>query len=429
MRSFLKDLSRIGTSKIIMVSASLGTSILTARTLGPANNGLISALLVFPNLLMTVGSLGVQQATTFLVGQKKFDEQEIKKTIVQIWLLSASLSVVICYFLILAFAKEQYTNLQIALALIPVPFALYNTYNSGYFLGKNKIKEFNQINWIPSILTLLGSVYALLILKPRIEGYMTALILGPLFITVVMLTKNKFFKAFSLQVNTELLKTMLRLGLTYAIALLVINLNYSFDVILVNKWSSPYYAGIYSKAANFTQFLWQIPMLMSTIVFARSAASNDGYAFSLKVAHLLRVSSVLILMGCIFFALFADVIIELFFGSAFAESANVVRLLLPGVFFLNIFKVMNMDLAGKGLPWVSLKAMLPAFLINLFCNYYFVPKYNANGAAIASSISYTAAAFLFLHFYSKQVKIPIRKILSFSFNDYTQIFSEIRRKK
>lgn len=81
---------------------------------------------------------------------------------------------------------------------------------------------------------------------------------------------------------------MLRLGFIYAIALLVINLNYKIDIILLDNFSVPFEVGIYTKGSVLTEYLWQIPMLLSTIIFARSAISSNDISFSLKVAQLLK---------------------------------------------------------------------------------------------------------------------------------------------
>ena len=93
--------------------------------------------------------------------------------------------------------------------------------------------------------------------------------------------KNKFLQAFSLKFNAEVIKTMLSLGLVYAAALFIINLNYSIDIILLDILSQSFETGIYTKGAAITQYLWQIPMMLSTIVFARSAVAKSDYQFSL----------------------------------------------------------------------------------------------------------------------------------------------------
>lgn len=422
---------RIAFSKGFMVASGLITSIITARYLGPEKNGVIASLLVYPGLFMSIGSLGVQQSTTYFLGKNIFSENQIKKAVTQIWFFTSFLALLICYFLIRDFSNSGDNLVYVILALIPIPFALFNTYNSGIFLGKNQIKTFNKINWIPSFITLVFSVLLIIVYPLDIPGYLIALIGGPVFISVLLLFKNKFIKSFSLNFEWLIIRKMLNLGLVYALALLVINLNYRFDVIMLDKMSTAYELGIYSKGSNIIQFLWQVPMLLSTIVFARSAVSKDNLAFSLKVSQLLRVSFCAIILMSLMLVFLSKFLIIGLFGSEFEGSVKVLQLLIPGVLLLTIFKVMNMDLAGKGMPSVSLKAMVPGLIINIFANWILIDEYGANGAAIASTISYTVSSLLFLHFYSKAVHVPIKSILTPKKTDWSflkPLFDVIRNR-
>lgn len=109
----------------------------------------------------------------------------------------------------------------------------------------------------------------------------------------------------------------------------------------------------------------------------------------------------------------------------------VLKLLMPGIFLLTIFKVLFMDMAGKGKPWISLTAMIPAVIINILLNIWWIPAYGANGSALASTVSYSVAALVFLFVYSKKVNIPIKTIFSFTREDveFVQgIYRKLRNK-
>jgi len=428
MKAFLKDLAHVGASKGVMIASSLLTSIITARWLGPEKNGLITSLLVYPGLFMSVGSLGMQQSTTYFTGKGIYTEEQIKRAVSQIWLFSSLFSVVASLLLIVFLSTSEYTPIDIALTLLQIPFTLFITYSAGFFLGKNQIAAYNRINWLPGAISLVGTALFVIVLPWDMTGYMIALLLGPFAMFFVLLRHNKLIGSLILKFDWTIIKDLLKLGVVYAIALFVINLNYRFDVVMLDRLSTPYELGIYSKGANFIQFLWQIPMLLSTIVFVRSAVSKNNDAFSLKVAQLLRLSFVVILIASLVLMALADWIVVLLFGSDFAGSAIVIRLLAPGVLLLTIFKVMNMDLAGKGRPSVSLMAMLPGLIINVVCNYFLIPRYGAVGASISSTISYTVLAVLFLHFYSKTVHLPIRKIILFQKDDF-KVFTKLLQKK
>jgi len=427
LNSFLKDIFSIGVSKVLIIVFGLTTSIIVARVLGPEKNGIIAALLVYPSLFMSIGSLGIRQSTTYFLGKGIFTEDEIKKAITQIWFFTTVFSVVVCFLLMRYFSKSGENLWLVLLALMPIPFKLFNTYNSGIFLGKNEISSFNKINWIPTALILLVTAALVLWLSFGISGYLMAMIAGPTFISLVLLFKNKFIKAFGFELNWVIIKRMLSLGLIYALALLIINLNYRIDVILLDKLSSAFETGIYSKGVSVTEYLWQIPMLLSTVVFARSAVSKNDKAFSLKVTQLLRLSILIIGVGALVLFLLSKQIIVLMYGNAFVNSVLVLNILLPGVILLTIFKVINMDLSGKGKPWVSLKAMLPALIINIVLNFILIPQQGASGAALASTISYTLAAIVFIHFYSKEVNIPIKTILGYKKSDFKPLIQMLKK--
>lgn len=427
MASFFKDFLSVGLSKISVIAFGLGRTIIFARILGPENNGIIASLIVFPNLLMTFGALGIRQSTTYYVGQGTYTDKQLKSSIAQIWLFTAIISSALSFILIKLAINVVANDLFIMLAVMPVPFTLFNTYNSGIFLGKNQIGKFNKINWVPYAISFLVTVVLVFVLETGVEGALIALAAGPAFMFILLLFHNDFIRYFNFRFDIPVIKSLLSLGFVYAFALLIINLNYKADILLLDNLSTPYELGIYSKGAEITEYLWQLPMLLSTIVFARSANAKDAKAFSLKVSQLLRIAGLFVGLGATFLAVFAKFIIPLLYGEEFFDSITVLQWLLPGVFLLTIFKVLNMDLAGKGKPWVSVKAMFPAIIVNLVLNFFLIPRYGADGAAIASMISYSLAAVLFLVLYSYETGLTIKEILIVKREDAHELLKPIKK--
>jgi O-antigen/teichoic acid export membrane protein len=417
MKSFIKDLASVGFSKVLIIVFGLLNTIIIARLLTPAANGVISALSVYPSLFMTIGSMGIRQSTTYFVGQKMYSMDEIKKAVVSIWFFTSVLSVIICFLLIYFFSSNGSDITLVILAVAAIPFSLFNTYSSGIFLGQNNIQGYNRINWVPIFITFLSNLVLVWGLGANIKGALLAILLGNLAITIILIFKDNFFRFFSFNFNVKLIKEMLSLGIIYAISLLIISLNYKLDIILLDKLSNNYQIGIYSKGASLMEYLWQIPMLLSTIIFSRSANSKDGKNFSYKVASLLRISFVLVGIASVFLFVLAPYIIVLLFGKGFLESVTPLRLMLPGVLLMTIVKVLYVDLAGKGNLWGAIKSMSIGLVINVVLNVILIPDYGANGAAFSSAVSYSIASILFLIDYSKAVAIPIAAILKFNTED------------
>lgn len=431
MSKFLKDLMSVALSKAGVIGFGLGKAVILSRWLGPEQTGTITALSVFPMLFMSIGSLGVRQSTTYLLGRNLYDEDTIKRSLVHIWFLSTVFSMVLCYILIRNFSHSGQNTWLVLLAIAPIPFNLFNTYNSGIFLGKNNIKTFNRINWLPSFVILLLTALLVIAFKYGITGGMVAAIAGPLVMSGILLFKNKFIRSFSLSMHGQSIKSLLSLGIVYAFSLLVINLNYRICIFLMDNLSTPHELGIYSRGAQLMEYLWEIPMLLSTIVFSGSATAKDDRVFSEKVITLLRISVLIVAGMSVVLFVFSKYIILFLFGEAFEASSRVQQILLPGVVLLTIFKVLNMDLAGKGKPWVAIKAMIPSLIVNVVLNVLWIPTYGANGSAMAATISYSVSAVLFLFFYARAVDMPIRQIITFRKADYrmlTNQFSKLTKK-
>lgn len=427
MASFLKDTSRVAVSKVLMIATGLATSVIVARWLGPSANGVMAAVAVYPALLMTVGSLGVRQATAFSLGSGKYQLNDIKTAISQLWLVASTITVFGSFALIWIFSKQANDLLLVSLAIAPIPFQLFNTYNTGIFLGQNKIRKFSRISWLPKLFVLLSTIVLVIFLAKGVYGALLATAMGPFVMFVILVFQNKFVQHVSLRVNWEIVRSLVGLGAIYAIAMLVLTLNYKSDIIFLEYLSDSREVGIYSKGAHLMEYLWEIPMLFSMVTFARSASTTDRAAFSRKVTKLLRLSLIVVGTISIVLGVVAKPLILLLFGEQFEGSALVLQIMLPGVVVLTILKVVNMDLAGRGKPWISIQTMLPALVINIALNFAMIPKYGANGAAFASTVSYFFGGVFTWLAYARETGQPISEILRFGAGDLEFLLSKLKK--
>ncbi|MEJ2503357.1 MAG: oligosaccharide flippase family protein, partial [Gemmatimonadota bacterium] len=311
MKAFLRDLLSVARSKGIVLACGLGNGIIMARWLGPAQVGIYAGLMVYPHLFMSVGSLGLQQSTTYLLGRGLYDRDALTRAIFQTWVLSSTTTVLASYLLIRFVSSWGESTILALLATAPVPFILFNRYNGGLFLGSNDIPAYNRINWIPALLGFGATAVALIVLDAGLVGALVAGIVGPAAMSALLAARNAFLTRVDLRPDWELIRTMLSLGAVYAIALMVINLNYRLDIVILDRLSTEYEIGIYSKAVSPIEYLWQIPMLLGTIIFARSATTKDGVRFSRSVQQLLRLSLIAMVAAAAVLGLLADQVVTL----------------------------------------------------------------------------------------------------------------------
>lgn len=429
MRSIVQDLFSVFKSKVFIILAGLLNAIIIARTLGPELNGVLASILVYPSLFITFGALGVRKSSAFLIGRKLASDTTVYRSMIQIWVFSAAISAFVSFVLVFFTLDNRPATELIFLAILPIPFSLFNTYLSGIFLGNNQIKEFNEVNWIPNVLTLLFTFSLVYFVKWELRGVLLSQTFAQGLMSAILLNKIGASKLFSFIIDLSVIKKIVSLGLAYALGLLIVNMNYRIDVIIMEQMSTSFETGIYSKGSVLTQYLWQIPMLLGTIVFARSANAKDKKAFSLQVCQLLRLSLIIIILGSLILILLAKPIILLLFGDAYLGSVSVLKWLIPGVVLLTIFKVLNMDISGQGRPLFLLRSLVPALIVNIIMNIYLIPTHGATGAALSSTISYSVGAVLFIWNYSKFTGIQIGEILMYRKEDFELVLKVLQRYK
>lgn len=429
MSSFKQDLLSVLKSKVTIILCGVVTSVITARYLGAEGSGELALLIIMPELLMVVGSMGIRQSSAFLIGSGRHSDEAVFSNVVSLWLFTTLLCVVACYCFLRFAVQSNFTDKTIFYALIPIPFALLGTYSAGLFLGKNKIKEFNSVSWIPEVVRLIGYVALIMLIPLGVEGALLGRALSyMLMLYFVWGHLSKLVKV-RIGIDPTILKGLVSLGAIYALSMIVISFNYKVDIILLERWANAYEVGIYTKGASIVEKLWQIPSLLGAIVFARSAMAKDSKLFSYKVAQLLRICFVAISLAGLIFYILSELMMTVLYGEEFLPSAVVQKILLPGVLFMTIFKVLNMDLAGRGKPWIAMCAMIPALVINIGLNWLWIEELGAVGAAWASMVSYTVSALLFLILYSREVNIPVIKLFACSRSDFEPIWALFLNRK
>lgn len=376
--------------------------------------------------MIAIGSLGVRPAITHLIGKQKYSDDELTTGALQIWFFSTIITSLLTFFIIY-FTQPQTAIYLILLTTFIVPFSLFHNYSLGIFLGKNRIRGFSNLTWIPTLFQLLTAVVLIMFLDFKVSGALIAILIGTLLINALLIFTRKIHFKFSFKIQKEVIKSILNLGVFYAIALLFLSLNYKIDIILLDNLSSNYETGVYSKGAKFAEYLWQIPMIFAPIVVAGSASTENQKEYSKKVTVLLRVALVFVLVAAILIALISHYLIVGLYGELFIESAPVLTTLLPGVVLLTIYKVLNMDLVGQGKPLTTIKAMVPTLLLNLILNWLWIPEFGALGAALASTFSYSLGAILFLLLYLKETKQKLTEVFNYSKNDFKIVLGYLKR--
>jgi O-antigen/teichoic acid export membrane protein len=265
------------------------------------------------------------------------------------------------------------------------------------------------------------------ILKMSVRGAFVALFLGNvcMFFFVFYIIRKSY--RITWKYHEGIMKSMVRLGIVFALSIFVMQLNYRVDIILLKKFSTLEQVGLYSLAVQIAEQLWHVPYAIETIVLTRSAAATDEQASNRTVASIMRVSFLIsIFFGGIVY-LVVPSLIPLIFGGEFSKSVPMIRGILPGVLLLVVYRILNSRLAGMGKPQVAIYSFIPSLIINLLLNLIWIPRYGGMGAVWATNVSYVTGCIIFLFAYSYKVKMSVIEIFRFRRSDF-YFFRNIKNK-
>jgi O-antigen/teichoic acid export membrane protein len=405
-------------SNLAVTASSLLIGIILSRLLGAAGYGLYSSLIVVPLIVIGFTQLGIRRATMYHLGAKKQEEDNIVSAVFILLLITSVLSVLISGLVFMFSESRNADPVLLTLVLLTVPFVLCNVFAGGIFLGKQEILRANILNAGPTLLNLVFVIVFVWILKLSVRGAFMALLAGNvvMFFFVFYVIRKSYHITW--KYHEGIMKSMVKLGVVFALSILVMQLNYRVDILLLKKYSTLEQVGLYSLAVQIAEQLWHIPNAIETIVLTRSANAVDEKLVHKTVASILRVSFLLGLLGCLVMILLAPPLLPLIFGEGFRGSVPMIQSIVPGVMCMVIFRILNSRLAGMGTPQVAIYCFIPPLIINILLNIMWIPQYGGMGAVWATNVSYGAGCLIFLFAYSWKVKMSVVEIFSFRRSDF-----------
>lgn len=406
----IKNIFYVFNTKLVILFLGLLGTVVVSRALGAEGRGLVAALLIYPQLLVSVFEGGMRQASIYYLGKRLADESQIIGAIVLYTLVSSTLGYVVALYLMTNLEGESYPTFLILVTAFVLPISLCVSGLRGYFLGKQNISGFNKVAWVEKLL------YIASILALYAFGHLT--VTNVLYIAVLsalfnLLTGIVYFAKSNParpSFKLSLLFKMMKSSIVYAAAYFLITANYQIDILLLSWLADTSELGIYTLTVKLGELLWQLPAAVVVVLISKGANTNAREMVQVicktsRLTVLITLCSALLLWaGCYFFVVPV-------FGTDFAAVSMMVTYLLPGIVLATLFKSLNSHYAGQGKPLYAVYIMGVAVTVNVALNLYLIPRFGGDGAAIASSFSYGVSAILIVYTFCKLERVPARDVL------------------
>jgi len=408
------------------VALAVATSVLIARTLGPAGNGQYAIAVLLPSLLVVFTNLGVPSANAYFIASGRISLDLALRVSLRLWLGLSIVGLVIALAIVLGGASffPGVSPTWLALALVAFPAALLGAFMVSLLHGLADFPRFYAGVLAGPAFTLIFVVVLVRLLPWGALGAILAFAAGQLAGAAVVLVLLRHHRDRKHQGGgKEPWRNYARLCLDFGwkshVSNVLTYLNYRADLFLVNFLMSPAAAGIYLVAVQIAERLWITASSASEVILPRLARS---YARDARETVLTPIVSRWVfsasLLGAAVLALLGHLLILILFGEKFLAADIALLWLLPGVAVASLRKIAASDVAARGRPELNMVTAAVVVVVNIAGNLLFIPIYGIAGAAIASTVANSLGAGLQVIIYARQSGQPWWRMVVWEKSDW-----------
>lgn len=408
-RSFIKNSFITFTRQISNIVIGMLLLSVLGKYLGDEGFGDYTLLTLFPTVLLTFLTLGVNTSTIYFVSREEVDLNTVFNNNIIIGTLLSIISVLVGLVAVIFFSEQLFKDTPLSLvylSLLAVPFLFLREYFQTVFQGLQDFKAYNTLMVQNQLSILSFAVIFVILLDYGLKGALSAFILGNAITVITMIYKLVSHHSVSFKWNSFswiYFKKSVNYGLKAHVSNFASFLNYRTVVFILGYFSTGSAVGRYSAAMNLGERLSIFAVSFSSVLYPKISSTNSEVDRNRITSIVSRnVFLITIIMAMVAFVL-SDFIVYTIFNKSFTETPLLLKIMLPGFALLAVEKVLSNDIAGRGKPELNMWLSIYNVIFNVILNLFMVPAFGVIGAAISTTITY---------FFSFILKIIIFKRLT-----------------
>jgi O-antigen/teichoic acid export membrane protein len=405
MKKFGFDVVTTLTRQLIGLGLGLGLTILLARGLGVAGNGMYAIATLLPILLTTLLNMGIASANVYYIARGEVSLQDASRTTLWLWGICTGVGIFSTAFLIWFQGGNLFPgvpNYLLWLGLATFPILMLHTQLSSIFQGIQDFRRLNLITLTPLFATTIFTAIAIFAFDLGLIGALFAFFFAQaVTVVVVIFSLKKYFFAKKPSVSVKVYGgKCIRYAWKAHVSNIVSFLNYRIDLYFVNFLLGPISTGVYAVSIQFAERLWILSHSISYVLLPFLSSQYSKPDATSITPLIVRMSFLLTIGAAVVLALLGKIIIGTFLGEEFLPSYTVLLWLLPGVVLASITKVLSNDIAARGRPDLNMYVSIILLGTNLIANLILIPVMGIYGAALATTLVYTLDAVIKVYLFT-----------------------------
>ena len=371
--------------KIIQMLVNFAVGILTARFLGPSNMGIIGYAGAYTAFFMSLCNLGINSVLVKEFVDNPENEGTTIGTTLFLRIISSTLSalVIICIVCFIN-ANEPVTIAVVALSSIGLLFNVFETFN--YWFQAHLLSKFTAIAVLCGYL--ITSIYKIILLFLGAKVTFFALATSLDYICVAIFIVIAYYKCGGKKLKVSLYhgKEILSKSKHFILPSLMVSIYGQTDKIMLKQMINEAEVGYYSTAVSICSVWCFVLTAIIDSVYPSIMRANgkDEELFKLRNKQLYAFVFYCSLTVSIIFQIIAPFAIKFLYGNAYIGAINPLRIITWYTAFSYLGVARNAWIVAKNKQKYLTKLYALAAICNVVLNFILIPRFGANGAAVAS---------------------------------------------
>jgi O-antigen/teichoic acid export membrane protein len=391
---------------------SLVNVLIVARALGPEGRGSVAFLTTVAYLTAQLCTIGVHQANINLASREPGLTGRLATNSLVVALVIGLAAVGVLAALIAVFpavGAGSDTGLR-WMAMAAVPFLILWTYLQHLAIAREGIMTANAA-WLlgPVVNVAVNGGVAIaggLTVGIAVGSWVAGQMLGLALLGWFLVRRLGGFG----RPDAALARGMLGFGAKAHLPRLLTLSNYRLDQWLMGSIAGSRALGYYSVAVAWAEALFFLPTALAMVQrpdLARASRQEAGERISPVVRAALLITAVL----AVAMIVAAPLLCVTVFGEDFRPSIDQLRILTLGAFGVVVLKLLGNTLVAQGRPMLETAGVGVAFVVILALDVILIPAHEGLGAAIASTVAYTAGGAVLMAICVRHFGLPLRDLL------------------
>lgn len=388
LNTLILGLGVFGSKLLVFLMMPLYTGILS-----PAEYSMADLISQTANLLMPLACIGITDGVFRFAMDKECDRRAV---------LSSGLAVLSCagiIFLLLAplIGLIDYFSEYAWLIAAYVLAANIHAVCAQYVRAENRTMLFALQGIINTALVIVLNILFLVVFEMGVVGYVLSVVIADSVVTVFLVFAGKLYKDISLSaVSGRLMKDLLKYSVPMIPATIFWWITSVSDRYMVTYFSGETVNGLYSAAYKIPTILtlvssvfmeaWQYSAVSDTDAADKSVSHEASGFFGSVFSH---YQSIIYVAGSAVIAL-SQVFIIILCADSYFEAWRYIPVLTLAAVFSGFTSFTGSVYLVKKKSVLTLITSMSGAVINVVLNLLLIPRFEAQGAAIATAISYLA---------------------------------------